>query len=83
MPININSVIVLLCIRSVNVVKKTFCFKTCSDLVKKFQILSLQPQISKFFSITRTIFLTEGQNNFGNKIPCDFFHYSVIGSFLG
>ena len=33
------------------------------------QILSLQPQIAKDFSITRTFFLTVGQNNFGNKIP--------------
>ena len=33
----------------------------------KFSAFSLGFQ--KFFSITRTIFLTAGQNNFGNKIP--------------
>ena len=60
-----------------------FCYQNCSVLRKKcssdrekllkfeaegrevskfLQILSLQPQISK-------VFLTVGQNNFGNKIP--------------
>ena len=32
------------------------------------QILSLQPRIPKVFSLTRTIFFTVGQNNFGKKI---------------
>ena len=36
----------------------------------KFSALSLEFQ--KFFSVTRTIFLTVGQNNFGNKIPNHF-----------
>ena len=31
------------------------------------QNLDLQPRISKVFLITKTIFLTVGQNNFGNK----------------
>ena len=33
------------------------------------QILGIQPLISKVFLITKTIFLTVGQNNFDNKIP--------------
>ena len=33
----------------------------------KYSALKLEFQ--KFFSITRTFFLTVGQNNFGNKIP--------------
>ena len=35
---------------------------------KILQILNLQPEFQKFFSITGTIFLIVGQNNFGNKI---------------
>ena len=40
--------------------------------VRKFlQILGLQPRISKVFSQSvEQFFLTVGQNNFGNKIPC-------------
>ena len=30
---------------------------------------SFSLEFQKIFSITRTIFLTVGQNNFGNKIP--------------
>ena len=58
-------------------VKKAFCCQNlcwpftvwinCSTDHKK--IANSWPRISKFFSITRTIFLTViGQNNFGNKI---------------
>ena len=37
---------------------------------KILQILGLQPQISKVFSLSQEqSFLTVGQNNFGNKIP--------------
>ena len=36
---------------------------------KILQILSLQPLISKFFSINIFFFLAVGQNNFSNKIP--------------
>jgi hypothetical protein len=58
-------------------VKKEFCYQKLFwlfewiVLVIKFflQILGLQPRISNFFSITRTIFSHSSQNNFGNKIP--------------
>ena len=53
-------------------VRKHSVAKNCSDfslfekivlvISKILQILGLQPRISK-------VFLTEGQNNFGNKIP--------------
>ena len=54
--------------------------KNCSDLSlfeqivrvisKILQILRLQPRISKRFSRSpEQFFLTEGQNNFDNKIP--------------
>ena len=46
-------------------VKKAFRLKNWSDLSLFQDWLEFQ----KFFSITRTIFLTVGQNNFGNKIP--------------
>ena len=64
-------------------VKKSFCYlklfwpftvKTnCSSDLKIF--VNSWPSASNFksfFSITRTIFLTVGQNNFGKKIPCTF-----------
>ena len=35
--------------------------------------------LKKFFSITRTIFLTVGQNNFGNKIPFPHPFFPVLG----
>ena len=51
-------------------------------MVSKFlQILGLQPRIlefQNFFSINRSIFLTVGQNNFGNKIP--YFLTSIGGA---
>ena len=45
-------------------VKKAFCYQSQKNV--KFSAFSLEFQ--KFFSITRPIFLTVGQNNFGNKI---------------
>jgi hypothetical protein len=42
----------------------------------KFSAFSLKFQ--KFFSITRTIFLKVGQNNFGNKIPVVVFYLERI-----
>jgi hypothetical protein len=61
-------------------VKKAFCYQNCSDLslLEKIilviliilRILSFQPQISTVFSRSvEQVFLTVGQNNFGNKIP--------------
>ena len=44
--------------KNVLVIENFFC---------KFSAFSLEFQ--KFFSITRTFFLTVGQKNFGNKIP--------------
>ena len=65
-------------------IEKHSVTKNCSDLSlfeqivlvisKLLQILGLQPRISKVFSITRTIFFTVGQNNYGNKVP--FLKYS-------
>ena len=60
-------------------VKNTFCFKNCTDLSlfeekfqvisKNLQILSLQSWISKsILNLCNRLFLTVGQNNFGNKI---------------
>ena len=67
--------------------KKHFVIKSCSDLSlfkqivlvisKILQIFGLQPQISKKNSRSLQQFLlTEGQNNFGNKIPC----FSILGA---
>ena len=66
--------------------KKHSVTKNCSDLslfeqiilviLKLLQILGLQPQISKKISRSLEQFLlTEGQNNFGNKIPIWFFYF--------
>ena len=41
----------------------------CSSDVKILEILGLQHQISSFSRSLEQIFLTVGQNNFGNKIP--------------
>ena len=44
--------------------------KNCSsDWEKLLKFEAEGREFVKFFSITRTIFLTVGQNNFGNKIP--------------
>ena len=50
---------------------RKFAFEINWPLVfsKFLQILGLQPRVSNFFSITRTIFPTVGQNNFCNKTP--------------
>jgi hypothetical protein len=55
-------------------VKKAFCLKNCTDLSrfklmatvisKVLQILSLQPEFQKLFSITRTILETNTVSNF-------------------
>ena len=39
-------------------------------MISKFcKVWAFRLEFQKFFSITRTIFLQVGQNNFGNKIP--------------
>ena len=65
--------------------KHSFCYQiffwpftvwiNCSTDLKTFEnSRSLNLKFQKFFSVTRTIFLTVGQNNFRNKIP--FLHQS-------